>query len=451
MSKIETNKLRLKTFLSDKGGASPEGSSNMHSARDEATSSPIADLFPHCTVLFSDIAGFTAWSSVREPAQVFTLLENLYGAFDSIAVKRGVFKVETIGDAYVAVVGLPEPRRDHASVMAKFARDCNVRMVSLVRELETTLGPGTGDLRLRFGMHSGAVTAGVLRGQKSRFQLFGDTVNTASRMESTGLPNRIQASETTAQILIDAGKGSWVKPREELVHAKGKGNIQTYWVEPPLISNGGGAAAVSDTSGASFSEEFLDDKTQRLIDWNTDVLSRLLKLMQSRRQASGGRNEKRKGDKKGMAQQQSSSGPSPSLPQYSCFVLDEVKEVIEMPRRSDSALPLLHQPEDVDGIEFLNPDVEKELRSYVVTMCMMYNSNSFHNFDHASHVGMSTAKLLRRIVAAEDAFISSSSSSSMAASRRRHDHTYGISSDPLSHFACVFSALIHDVDHPGVP
>jgi hypothetical protein len=75
---------------------------------------PIADLFPHATVMFIDIAGFTAWSSEREPSQVFTLLESLYHAFDKVGQKLGIFKVETIGDSYVAVAGLPTPRKDHA-------------------------------------------------------------------------------------------------------------------------------------------------------------------------------------------------------------------------------------------------------------------------------------------------------------------------------------------------
>jgi Adenylate and Guanylate cyclase catalytic domain len=77
-------------------------------------SDPIADLFPHTTVMFLDIAGFTAWSSEREPSQVFMLLENIYHAFDEVARQLGVFKIETIGDCYVAVVGLPRPRKDHA-------------------------------------------------------------------------------------------------------------------------------------------------------------------------------------------------------------------------------------------------------------------------------------------------------------------------------------------------
>lgn len=89
-----------------------------------ARAKPIADLFPETTIMFADIAGFTAWSSTREPSQVFTLLEGVYHEFDVIAKRRRVFKVEVVGDCYVAVAGLPDPRPDHAVVMGKFANDC---------------------------------------------------------------------------------------------------------------------------------------------------------------------------------------------------------------------------------------------------------------------------------------------------------------------------------------
>jgi class 3 adenylate cyclase len=134
------------------------------------------------------------------------LLETLYAAFDAIAKRRRIFKVETIGDCYVAVSGLPEPRADHAMVMSKFSSDIMNVMRTLTRDLETTLGPDTGDLALRIGLHSGPVTAGVLRGERARFQLFGDTMNTAARMEQTGIKNRVQVSQATADCLLAGGK-----------------------------------------------------------------------------------------------------------------------------------------------------------------------------------------------------------------------------------------------------
>jgi len=135
---------RLKSFLTNSGG---EGE-----AKDFGLQ-PIADLFPHTTVLFADIAGFTAWSSTREPAQVFILLQTLYQAFDVLAKKRKVFKVETIGDSYVAVTGLPEPQARHAVIMARFAGECMIKLQEIVTELEVSLGPDTGDLSMRFGLH----------------------------------------------------------------------------------------------------------------------------------------------------------------------------------------------------------------------------------------------------------------------------------------------------------
>ena len=90
---------------------------------------------------YIDIVGFTAWSSTREPSQVFTLLETIYHEFDKSARNRGVFKVETVGDCYVAVAGLPDPRKDHASVMARFSRDCLFQLNKLLHKLEVSLGP----------------------------------------------------------------------------------------------------------------------------------------------------------------------------------------------------------------------------------------------------------------------------------------------------------------------
>jgi class 3 adenylate cyclase len=178
----KAGKANLRTFLtSDDHAHKQEGDGG-------GESDPIADLFPETTVMFADISGFTAWSSAREPSQVFTLLESVYHSFDAIAKRRHVFKVEVVGDCYVAVCGLPDPRPDHALVMAKFAKDCMNKMNDVVHKLEVKLGPDTAELKLRVGLHSGPVVAGVLRGERSRFQLFGDTMNTARYV---GLPGEL--------------------------------------------------------------------------------------------------------------------------------------------------------------------------------------------------------------------------------------------------------------------
>lgn len=162
--------------FSDSGTPAHVSKSFSSNLRKRMASKPIADLFPQVTVLFADIAGFTSWSSVREPSQVFTLLESIFEAYDGIAKRHGIFKVETIGDCYVAAAGLPDPRADHAIVMCNFARKALHRMITVVRALDTYLGPGTSELSMRIGIHSGPIMAGVLRGEKTRFQLFGDTM-----------------------------------------------------------------------------------------------------------------------------------------------------------------------------------------------------------------------------------------------------------------------------------
>lgn len=193
------------------------------------TSEPICDQFPSVSIVFADIPGFRSWSSAHSPHEMFSLLESVFGEFDRAAKNLGVFKVETIEDCYVAVAGLPDPRDDHAVVMAQFALECQRKFNQVIKSHKDI---DAENLRLRCGLHSGSITAGILRGEKSRFQLFGDTMNTASRMESTGVPTKVQISEQTAELLIKAGKSSWFVPREEKITAKGKGLLQTHWLIP---------------------------------------------------------------------------------------------------------------------------------------------------------------------------------------------------------------------------
>ena len=375
--------------------------------------------------MFADVEGFTAWSSVREPSQVFTLLETLYASFDRVALRRRVFKVETVGDCYVAVSGLPEPQEDHAVTMARFARDCVAEHIAAVKKLETTLGPDTGDLRLRVGLHSGPITAGVLRGERSRFQLFGDTVNTAARLESAGEGNRIHLSLITAQLIKDAGHEPWIENREGTVTMKGKGSMQTCWLVPRKndLASTGKASSQLHLFNDYQKNPSHDAKKRRLISFNADALIRVIKQIVARRETS--------------------TPASPRVPVWkheSTTPLAEVVEVIELPLQVKAAV--CTDPNNLN----LDPQIIELVYEYVSCLADMYPSNPFHNFEHASHVTMSVTKLLSRIVAPSDMDFTDNAQ----ASATLHDHTYGITSDPLTQFACVLSALIHDVDHPGV-
>lgn len=402
--------------------------------------------------IFADIAGFTAWSSQREPYQVFKLLETIYRDFDAIAKSLGVFKVETIGDCYVAVTGLPTPQDDHAVRMSRFAVEILEKMDQLTNELEKTLGPGTSELALRIGCHSGAVTAGVLRGDKSRFQLFGDTMNVASRMESTSLARKVQVSMETAALIDAAQKGHWLTKRQSAVQAKGLGLLETYWLNTEEVKSQG------SSSGTFASEEVENDesnmsqhwrdlqlesstftpKCERLIDWNVEVLlSFLTKLGENRIDPNGleasvhGRvNIADLGDGKS--------------------IFSEVTEVIELPpfnaRNAHGSLITKY---------VVSNKVRAQLWDYVSRIASMYQDVPFHNFEHASHVALSANKLMRRIISPDE--VSSNQRKGKTKKKSElyaadlHNTTFGISSDPLTQFAIVFAALVHDVEHRGVP
>lgn len=170
-------------------------------------SRPIAESYPSTSIMFADISNFTLWCAMHSPNQVFTLLESLFFEFDKIATEMEIFRLSTVGDCYIATAGVPYPRDDHAVVLVQFAERCrrkaNEVLQRLIKKGEMT---GISQLKVRIGIHSGPVTAGVLRGN-NRFDVFGDTINTASRIESTGEPDRIHLSKETADLLIKGGKG----------------------------------------------------------------------------------------------------------------------------------------------------------------------------------------------------------------------------------------------------
>lgn len=185
----------------------------------KSAESNIADGFDEVTVLLADIEDFTPLASQLEPARIVALLDELFRLFDEICARHEVEKIKTVGDAYMAASGIPQSRADHCSVMAQ----CAVEMLDACQRVADPRG---GSVRLRIGLHTGPVVAGVIGTHKFAYDLWGDTVNVASRMESTGEPGRIQVTREVVEKLTDG----FAVSRRGQVKIKGKGLMPSWWL-----------------------------------------------------------------------------------------------------------------------------------------------------------------------------------------------------------------------------
>ena len=182
----------------------------------------IADRIAEATVLFSDLVDFTSLCASLSPEETVGLLGLLFSQFEDLAVRHGLETIKTIGDGYMVTGGILEPRPDSAVAVAEMA----LSMLDIVERARRATGK---DLRLRIGMHTGGpIVAGVLGTHKIAYDVWGDTVNTAKRMESYGLPGRVHVSAATRRALGDAFR---CEPRG-LLEIKGKGWMETYFVCP---------------------------------------------------------------------------------------------------------------------------------------------------------------------------------------------------------------------------
>jgi class 3 adenylate cyclase len=179
----------------------------------------IADGFPEVTVLFADLVDFTRRSQETTPERVVRVLDDLFSALDQLAERHGLEKIKTVGDAYMAVGGLPEPRPDHAQAVAEMALEVR-------EEVARHLDPGGEPLAVRIGVDTGPVVAGVIGRRKFSYDLWGDTVNTASRMESQGVAGCIQVTDRTYRRLRDRYRFE----RRGPVQVKGKGELVTWFL-----------------------------------------------------------------------------------------------------------------------------------------------------------------------------------------------------------------------------
>ena len=179
----------------------------------------IADSHPQVTVLFADLVGFTQLSSKTAPQELVNLLNEVFSHFDRLAERHGLEKIKTIGDSYMLVGGLPVPRADHAEAVAEMALDMVEEVGRFNRHSQTQID-------LRIGINSGPVVAGVIGRKKFTYDLWGDTVNLASRMESAGTPNTIHVAPSTHAAL----SGKYELSERGLVSCKGVGEITTWYL-----------------------------------------------------------------------------------------------------------------------------------------------------------------------------------------------------------------------------
>ncbi len=182
----------------------------------------IADRFDSVSVLFSDIVGFTPLSETLSAYQMVEWLNEVYSVFDTLVQDHDVEKIRTIGDGYMVAAGVPFPRDDHAAALTRLALDMKAHF--------TTLPPVSGHrVDFRIGISSGPVVGGVIGTHKFQYDIWGDTVNTAARMESHGVPGRIHISTTTYELI----NRDFTCESRGTIEVKGKGEMETWFVEQP--------------------------------------------------------------------------------------------------------------------------------------------------------------------------------------------------------------------------
>ena len=197
------------------------------------------------TIFFSDIVGFTTISQTMPPEKVMAMLDDMYSRFDALVRKHGLFKVETIGDAYMCVGGIPEPQADHTLRVARFSIDAINSAAEVPIDAED---PGKGYVKIRVGFHSGSVVASVVGSVNPRYCLFGDTVNTASRMESCSEAGRVNMSPQAHKLLTEQSPEAACEDRGRM-EVKGKGKMHCWFlagIGEQIVGGDIGGAGVHD-------------------------------------------------------------------------------------------------------------------------------------------------------------------------------------------------------------
>jgi class 3 adenylate cyclase len=185
----------------------------------------IAERFDSASVFFADIMGFTSLSEKLSPVELVDLLDKLFSLFDGLVIKHNVEKIKTIGDAYMVAAGVPTPIKNHAEQLANFALDFKLCLADFNLK-------NNQSLRMRIGINSGPIVAGVIGKSRFIYDLWGDCVNTAARMESHGMPEEIHVSEHTYKLLAD----KFEFENRGIIEIKGKGPMSTFFLRGPMPS-----------------------------------------------------------------------------------------------------------------------------------------------------------------------------------------------------------------------
>lgn len=374
------------------------------------------------TIFFSDIVGFTSLAGEMRPIQVMKMLNELYSEFDKIVEKHGVYKVETVGDAYMVVGGAPEkcPAPEAAQKVTLFA----LELVEFVKNFRTSDGDR---IYVRAGIASGPAVAGVVGKSMPRYckyslnfkeyefrhyyfnsqshhlisiGFFGDTVNTASRMESTSASNKIQCMDLTQRLLQDAPCFLFhleerVEDGKKAIAVKGKGMTHTWWV------NG--------VSGLRVSSDSYGNKCPSA---TTDVVIQSVALC------------RQEWARIGMPDNVLVAATSDNE-----VMIDRIAAILE--HRLSIAM-------EQRGQDSMRPKEKQELRLYVSVIASMYKAVEFHNFEHCVHVTTSMNKVIDTIM------------SSIGGEQKRQGSIYQeLWQNSFIHFVMIFGCLIHDVEHTG--
>jgi len=409
-------------------------------------------ILTNATLMVAGICSLEKWGEDKEPEETTYLIETVQQSLAVIAKRHGILQIEIIGGNFLAIVGSDDSDVDHAALLVYFACECRKRISELFKSISAK------ELSIRFGVHSGNMKPDMtcIDEGSNRFQLFGDTIDTAYEMFENGKANRIQVSVDTAELLNLAGKSHWVSPRSDLVTVKGIGDMSTFWVKPKAClstvkkkktpideGNDRDSTGISISDGTDWEEscslsDISEMEFQRMVDQNTTILLRYLRPIYAKRLAS---KQKRLTNIVFSCDDDIEIGGS---------IIEEAQEMIQV---ASFDLRVSMNPVDPSLIE-ISHEIQSQLRVYVASIGAAYRQeNLFHNFQHASRTVLSIDQMIRKITSPSDILQTGFDGAprTMGEIAKELDtRTFSIDSDPTIQFAMVFAALIHDVDHMGV-